>query len=265
MAMFATTEKFLAKYLGGRYQESMTPEIAQRLKEISVDVKTVMLPKKTAPVAEAAPKPATDLQVRTADYKASIVFGGQTIPLTIKTEVKDAGASWLVTETATTPQGDIVDISTIQKGTLLLTHRSIKQGPMSIELEVKDNKASGTMSMNGQDRPIAVDLGGALFADGAGTYDVIGALPLAAGYSVGFRNLDVQKQKLQLKQLKVVGTESVTVPAGTFDAYKVEVTSPDNDADKTTVWIAKDSRKVLKISAVLTQLNGAILTSELTQ
>lgn len=265
MAMFATTEKFLAKYLGGRYQESMTPEIAQRLKEISVDVKTVTLPKKTAPVAEAAPKPATDLQVRTADYKASIVFGGQTIPLTIKTEVKDAGASWLVTETATTPQGDIVDISTIQKGTLLLTHRSIKQGPMSIELEVKDNKASGTMSMNGQDRPIAVDLGGALFADGAGTYDVIGALPLAAGYSVGFRNLDVQKQKLQLKQLKVVGTESVTVPAGTFDAYKVEVTSPDNDADKTTVWIAKDSRKVLKISAVLTQLNGAILTSELTQ
>jgi dipeptidyl aminopeptidase/acylaminoacyl peptidase len=265
MAMFATTEKFLAKYLGGRYQESMTPEIAQRLKEISVDVKTVTLPKKTAPVAEAAPKPATDLQVRTADYKASIVFGGQTIPLTVKTEVKDAGASWLVTETATTPQGDIVDISTIQKGTLLLTHRSIKQGPMSIEVEVKDNKASGTMSMNGQDRPIAVDLGGALFADGAGSYDVIGALPLAAGYSVGFRNLDVQKQKLQLKQLKVVGTESVTVPAGTFDAYKVEVTSPDNDADKTTVWIAKDSRKVLKISAVLTQLNGAILTSELTQ
>jgi hypothetical protein len=118
---------------------------------------------------------------------------------------------------------------------------------------------------NGQDRPIAVDLGGALFADGAGTYEVIGALPLAAGYGVGFRNFDVQKQKVQLKQLKVVGTESVTVPAGTFDAFKVEVTSADNDADKTTVWIARDSRKVLKISAVLTQLNGAILTSELTQ
>ncbi|MDQ2973915.1 MAG: DUF3108 domain-containing protein [Acidobacteriota bacterium] len=92
-----------------------------------------------------------------------------------------------------------------------------------------------------------------------------GALPLAAGYGVGFRNFDVQKQKVQLKQLKVVGTESVTVPAGTFDAYKVEVTNADNDANKTTVWIAKDSRKVLKISAVLTQLNGAILTSELTQ
>ena len=73
----------------------------------------------------------------------------------------------------------------------------------------------------------------------------------------------MQKQKPQLKQLKVVGTESVTVPGGTFDTYKVEIISADNEADKTTVWIARDSRKVVKSSAVLTALNGAILTSEL--
>lgn len=41
MAMFAEAEKFLAKYLGGRHQETMTPEVATRLKEITVDVKTV--------------------------------------------------------------------------------------------------------------------------------------------------------------------------------------------------------------------------------
>ena len=45
MAMFASAEKFLAKYLGGRYQESMTPEVSTRLKEINVDPKTVTLPK----------------------------------------------------------------------------------------------------------------------------------------------------------------------------------------------------------------------------
>ena len=48
MAMFAATEKFFAKYLGGRYQETMTPEVKHRLKEITVDVKSVVLPKKTA-------------------------------------------------------------------------------------------------------------------------------------------------------------------------------------------------------------------------
>jgi hypothetical protein len=99
---------------------------------------------------------------------------------------------WIVTETAQMSQGDIVDAVTMEKGSLPPTHRSIKQGPVVIELDFKDNKASGTMSMNGQAQPIAVDLGGTLFADGAGANDVVAALPLAEGYSTGFRNLDIQ-------------------------------------------------------------------------
>lgn len=43
MAVLAAAEKFLAKHLGGRYQESMTPELATRLKALTVDVKTVTL------------------------------------------------------------------------------------------------------------------------------------------------------------------------------------------------------------------------------
>jgi dienelactone hydrolase len=265
MAMFATTEKFLAKHLGGRYQESMTPEVAQRLKEITVDVKTVTLPKKAEPVAASAPKPIADLQAGTANYTAAIAIGGQTIPLSVKTETKEENGAWVVTETIVTPQGEITDTSTIEKGTLVLKHRVFKQGPVVFDIDFKDNKASGSVSMNGQAKPIALDLGGSIFGDGAGNFDVIAALPLAEGYVTSFRNMDLQKQKLELKNLKVVGIESVTVPAGTFEAYKVEITSADNEADKTTVWIAKDSRKVVKISAVLTQLNGAILTSELTQ
>jgi dipeptidyl aminopeptidase/acylaminoacyl peptidase len=46
MAVLAAAERFLAKHLGGRYQESMTPEVASRLKEITVDVRTVTLPAK---------------------------------------------------------------------------------------------------------------------------------------------------------------------------------------------------------------------------
>jgi hypothetical protein len=73
----------------------------------------------------------------------------------------------------------------------------------------------------------------------------------------------VQKQKPQTKQLKVVGSESVTVPAGTFEAFKVELVAADNEADKQTIWIAKDSHKVVKITATLPSLGGALLTSEL--
>ncbi len=263
MAMFASAEKFLAKYLGGRYQESMTPEVSQRLKEINVDVKTVTMPKMMTASTE-LPKPAVDLRPGIYNYKASIAIQGQEIPLTLKTDVKEENGAWTVNETAQTPQGPIVDVSTIEKGSLLLKRRWIQQGAMTIEMDVAPNQLTGKTTMNGQVTPLAVDPGGALFADGAGTYEVIASLPLADGYSLSFRNFDLQKQKPQMKQLKVIGTESVTVPAGTFDAYKVEISAADNEADKQTVWIDKGSRKVLKISAVIPSLNGAILTSELT-
>jgi dipeptidyl aminopeptidase/acylaminoacyl peptidase len=263
MAMFASAEKFLAKYLGGRYQESMTPEVAQRLKEVTVDVKTVTLPKAMSSTSE-VPKPAVDLRPGIHNYKASIAIAGQTIPLTMKSEIKEENGAWTVTDTAQTPQGEVSDVSTIEKGSLLLKRRVIKQGPMTMELNVEPNQVTGTTTMSGKSTPLAVESGGALFADGAGAFDVIASLPLADGYSLSFRNFDVQKQKPQIKQLKVVGSESVTVPAGTFDAYKVEIVDAANDADKQTVWIDKASRKVLKISAVLPSLNGAILTSELT-
>ncbi len=264
MAMIAAAEKFLAKFLNGRYQEDAKPEVVARLKEITVDVKTVTLPKKVEMTAE-TPKPAKDLQAGTSNYKASVALGAQSIPLTLKTEIKEENGDWVVNETVGTPQGDIVEVSTIEKGSLLLKRRSIKQGPVVIEVDVKGNKAIGTMTVNGQAKPIDVDLGGIIFADGAGAFDVIAALPLTEGYSLGFRNFDVQKQKPQLKQLKVVGAESVTVPAGTFDAYKVEIVNTDNDADKQVVWIAKDTRRVVKVTAVLTNLGGALLTSELMQ
>ena len=91
-------------------------------------------------------------------------------------------------------------------------------------------------------------------------------MPLADGYATTFRNFDVKKQKLETEAAEgSSASESVTVPAGTFDAYKVEITSADNEADKQTIWIAKDSRKVVKISADLVNLGGAMLTSELTQ
>jgi dipeptidyl aminopeptidase/acylaminoacyl peptidase len=263
MAMFASAEKFLAKYLGGRYQESMTPEVSQRLNEITVDPKTVTMPKMVTASAE-TPKPAVDLRPGTYNYKASIALGGQEIPLTMQTDIKEENGAWTVNETAQTPQGPIIDVSTIEKGSLLLKRRRIQQGPITIEMNVAPTKVTGTTNMNGESKPIDVDPGGALFADGAGTYEVIASLPLADGYSLSFRNFDIMKQKPQMKVLKVLGSESVTVPAGTFDAYKLEIVAADNDADKQTVWIDKASRKVLKISAVLPSLNGAILTSELT-
>ena len=261
MAMFAVGEKFLAKHLGGRFQDSMTPEVTARLKEITVDVKTVELAKKVDASNLPAPKPAMDLKADKSNYQAKIAIGGQEIPLSVQSEIKEVDGNWVITENVQTPQGEIREMTVLQKGTLNLIKRTFSQGPMSAELEFKDNKAVGTMTINGQAKPINADLGGALFADGTGSYNVIATLPLKEGYATAFRNFDVQSNKVKMMQLKVVGVEKVSVPAGNFDAYKISLTSDEDDNQ--TVWIDKETRKVVKITAVLKQLGGAVLTSEL--
>jgi hypothetical protein len=265
MAMFMASEKFLAKYLDGRYQEGGTPEVVKRLAEITVDPKTVVLSKKVDPASVGLPKPAAALQPGTWKYQAKIAMGANQMSLNIATTIKEEGGAWVATDVMETPMGQGTDSVTLEKGSLIVKKRSVKQGPVAISVDFADKKASGSMSMNGQDKPISIDLGGPLFADGAGAQFAIACLPLAEGYTATYRNVDVQKQKEKLMQLKVAGSESVSVPAGKFDCYKVELSSADGGPDKMTVWIAKDTRKPVKSSATVAQMGGATITSELQQ
>ncbi len=262
LTLYTAAEKFFAKHLGGRYQESMTPAVTARMKELMIDPKTVKLASKVE-VSVVGPKPAKDLKAGTATYKAKIEMGGTAIPIDVTRTIKEENGAWVVTETSTMPMGVMSDEATLEKGTLLLKKRVMKQGPAVIELTVAGNKATGNMSMNGQNRPIAADLGGALFADGAGGNDAIASLPLAAGYTTTFRNFDVMTNSVKPRQLKVVGMESVTVPAGTFNAIKVEVSPAEGTGETMTLWIDPAARMVVKTRAVLPQMNGAIATSEL--
>jgi dipeptidyl aminopeptidase/acylaminoacyl peptidase len=263
MALFAAAEGFFAKHIGGRHQPEMPTEVASRLKEITVDPKTVMLAKKVDPAGVGVPKPSADLAPGTSSYQGTLASGGQSQTMAITRSIKDEGGAWVITESAKLPMGEAVDTTFLEKGTLVVTKRTIKQGPVEVTLSFADGKASGTMSMGGQSRPVAVDLGGQLFADGAGAHEVLAHLPLAEGYSTTFRNFDVRQQKVNLKQIKVVGSESVTVPAGTFKTWKAEISSADGEAGTTTLWISSDTRRVVKTSASLPQMGGATITSEL--
>jgi hypothetical protein len=182
-----------------------------------------------------------DLKPGTYKYDAKIAMGGQQMALKLSTTIQDDGGAWSVVESADTPMGAMLDTTILEKGSLTLRKRAVE--------------GAGT--------PISTDLDGTIFADGAGANFVIGCLPLAEGYTTVFRNFDLQWQKVKLMQLQVAGSESVTVPAGTFDAFKVELSSADGGPDKSTVWIAKSTRTPVKISTVIAEMGGAILTAEL--
>ncbi len=263
LVLYATAEKFLAKHLDGRYEESLSPAITERMAVLTIDPKTVVLAKKVEVMAT-APKPTVGLKPGIATYKGTLAVQGQTIPMDLTRTVKDTAGTWVVTEATAMPMMSVNDEATIDKGTLLLRKRVIHQGPATVEVAFADNKATGKMTMNGQERPIAAELGGALFADGAGANDVVATLPLADGYATTYRNFDLMAQKVKPRQLKVTGSEKVTVPAGSFDAWKVEITPADGGSgESTTLWVDKTSRQVVKMSTVIPEMNGAIATAEL--
>jgi dienelactone hydrolase len=267
LALFMAVEKFLAAHLKGRYQEGGSPEVVARLAEITVDPKTVVLSKIVDSSTVGIPEVTETLKPGTYRYDGKVAMGPQQMALKLSTTISDAGDTWLAVETMETPMGVMLDTVTLDKGDLTLSQRSIRQGPLAIAVKFSDNQAAGTTEMDGANEPFSVDIDGQIFADGAGSSFVLGCLPLSAGYSTVFRNFDVQKQKTKLIQLEVAATEKVTVPAGEFDAFRVELASADGGPDKSTVWIAQnklsDTRVPVKIVTLMAEMGGATLTAEL--
>jgi acetyl esterase/lipase len=76
MAAFMAAEKFLGEHLDARHQEGGTPEVVARLKEITVDPKTVVLSKRVDAAVVGVPKVASDLQPGSSKYRVTLVHSG---------------------------------------------------------------------------------------------------------------------------------------------------------------------------------------------
>jgi dipeptidyl aminopeptidase/acylaminoacyl peptidase len=142
MAMFAGAEKFFAKYLGGRYQESATPEVAKRLGEITVDPKTVVLAK---PVDMSAPA-GTDL---TGKWNWSVDAGGQEVALDI--DIKQSGSAFTGSSNSALGAGSIVDgkVAGSNVTAVLKTELQGQAVDIAIEGKVDGKKVSGTLNVPG--------------------------------------------------------------------------------------------------------------------
>lgn len=191
-----------------------------------------------------------DLAPATLEYRGTFATGERKMAITSTLTVAPHPAGgWAVAEHAVLPRGSAVDSARLETKTLVPRERTIQQGPMQVALAFTDDKASGTMTMGGETRPIAVPLCGSLVGDGAGAFLVIGRLPLAADYRAQLRHLDLQKAEQTMKQLVVLGSERAIVPAGSFDVWKVQL-SEEGTANITTVWVDKASLVPVKFTAV---------------
>jgi dipeptidyl aminopeptidase/acylaminoacyl peptidase len=262
MAMFAYAEKFLAKHLGGRYQETMKPEVAKRLSEIMVDVNTVKAPEKEK-VKSQIPTFTSDLRPEKSKYLFTFAGGGQKMTMDMTREVKSDNGKWVIVDAITSPQFTISDANIVKQKTFTPVQRVMTQGPMTIDVTYSPTEVSGTMELaGGQKKPIKTTLDRAVLGDGAGLDLLVARMPLKEGFTIVFDTYDAPSNKIKQQEVKVLGKETVTVPAGTFECYKVSIAELDG-GQKVTEWFSIKDLNMIKSEAVVAQMGNAIMTAEL--
>jgi hypothetical protein len=205
-----------------------------------------------------APKLAADLTPGTFKARGTLSGGLQQLTLNVTSTIKDEKGLWVITDVTETPFDRSTETVTLEKGTLILRKRVV-QGEGAVNYEISGNKITGQMEAAGRQIPISVISDMPLFAEGSAGAESIALLPLTEGYSTTYYNLDLGSQRILPVHLRVAGSEKITVPAGTFDTFKVEYAS-ESGTTQSTLWVAKDLHKPVKGMSVLH--TGAILTIE---
>ncbi len=142
MAMFAAGEKFLAQYLGGRYQETMTPEVTKRLGEITIDPKTVVLVKK----ADMSAAPGANVGGK---WTWVVEAPGQQIELAV--DLKQEGGNFSGTSTSAIGNAVIDGGKVSGKSFSALLKADIQGHPTEFLVEgtIDGDKITGTISGGG--------------------------------------------------------------------------------------------------------------------
>jgi len=276
LAMFARTEQFLAEHLGGRHQESMDDEIAERLASITVDVAIVEVTDLADELAAARTRPlpvvdAAMIAVGKFGYLTELAIQGnqlevQAIRQVVRAEHNGRAQLEMTTESSS-PMGEISDRYVLDGNTLRPIERSVRQGPVSIDVEFDSRQVTGQIDAGAQQIPIDISLDAPAFGGDAGLEAALMAMPLQAGYRTPLRFVEINvQQRVRFFQAEVHAVETIEVPAGSFEAWRIEMTPLDDEGGQQTVWISNDTpRKVIRIEGRLpAQMGGGSYSTSLT-
>lgn len=268
MALAVAMERFLAEHLGGRHQPDVPDALAERLDVVTVDPASVEVREATAE-ASASLEPAVFDGSRLAPvslgYTTSLAAMGQQLEMEqeVRTEPAEheGQPAWRIVSEGSLMGTAMADEVLVARDDLRPLRRTIRQGPQEIEVTYGDGEVSATVGAMGE---VSADFEGALTVDGA-LFDVgLGALPLAEGYAARIQLFDLAQARVQPYSVVVTGTEEVTVPAGTFATYVVEI-RPDDGGEprRANVAVDRPGMIVRLVSPLPAQMGGGTATSEL--
>jgi len=249
LAMFAVTEEFLAKHLGGRHQEGAAPEIEERIASLTVDIATVEMPMvpQGFEMAKTSSLPVPDMSTLKpfrAGYITEVTRATgdvMTIESTreLATDTFEEREVWRVASLASLPQGEISDVYYLDTADLGPLRREVRQGPVSVNIDFSDETVTGLIDMGGREVPIDVTLEAPVLGTDAALEAVLCQLPLEPGYITAVRTFDPRSQKVRVFSFEVTGEETIEVEAGTFETWKTSVTALDDQGGNGTIWISK--------------------------
>lgn len=249
-AMFAASERFLAKYCGTRYQSEIPEDIAKRLKEITQDISKVVYNKpEEVKVISSLPSLKNNLKEGTYQYGINIEVQGQKIPMEMTRTIKKEGSQWIIKDESKSPMGNSEDIIYLEN--MKQIKRIIKQGPQTIELVISEDKISTTMMGKTKDTPIE----GAFLMDGPGFDLLVSRFPLADGYTTSFFNFDIMTQKMKTMKLEVLGKKD--------NLWEVSIFNSENEKDKVIMFIDQTKEMATQQEQTVPAMGNAKVTTTL--
>ncbi|ACY15703.1 alpha/beta fold hydrolase [Haliangium ochraceum] len=273
LALAVALERFLGKHLGGRVQGEVNPTIAERLAAITVDVAAVEMPDLSGlEAAMTAPLPALHSErIRPARlvYAVAREMGEQTMRMEVVRSIaackgKNARC-WRVADQASSPMGALEEVLLLDRETLLPIERTSKSANHELSLRYSDSAVTGSMTVMGNRQDLSAELAAPVFGDSAGLALALAAMPLAADYRTQTREFDPMTQKVLAYALAVSGSESIEVPAGSFDTWRVEMRPIGRSSGKRTLHVTKDAphHLVRALFEVPAEMGGGSLRIEL--
>lgn len=250
MAMFAEIERFLAPILNGRYQEDMPEDVAARLKEITVDVESVVYSEKGEPTySDSIPTAAAVFTTGTENFDMNLAVADQSIDMATVRTISAAGEGWKITDATSGAMGEMSD-EVVYNADLSVASRTMVQAGQEIGVAYESGMVK--IDMAGKITEVAVK--GTLF-DLAPGYENIVAKMSVPEEGLTFFAVDFSTMKGKTIVINNDGEE--TIDGVVYK--KTNIIDYYNDADKTVIW-ADETGVVLKMEQVVPAMNNAVVT-----
>ncbi|UCF04704.1 MAG: alpha/beta fold hydrolase [bacterium] len=275
MAFVVASERFFSKHLGGRYQESVEEDIRKKLDELTVDIATVTLEEHGAERKQAAlaPLPTVDaslVEPIELQYGGVMSRMGQEMEFSVTRSIDRAtegGTPALrIASESVSSRASTNDTFYVDQKTLLPIKRHLHQGQVVAKLRYGTDRIDGTVRIGGNEEEHTASLEAPIFGEGAALELTVAGLPLEPGYETVLRYYDILLRTVRVMSLNVTGVETVTVPAGAFEAYKIEIKPLDDEVGGGgTVFVSADHpRCIVRATYQLAaKMGGGTVTTEL--